>query len=128
MDMKAFLRANWDRALAAVLVLLGVIALIIGWWGVSGTGLAAEQNPYLVSGGLLGLALIGIGCTLWLSADLQDEWRRMDAVEERLAQLASAPPPSGNDDVGDAKPAPDNGEVAPRRRVLSREARSRSVP
>ena len=56
----------------------------------SGTGITAEQNPYLISGGLVGIALIGIGCTVWLSADLQDEWRRLDAVEERLAQLTGA--------------------------------------
>jgi hypothetical protein len=91
MELKKLIRANWDRAVAAALVLLGVIALILGWWGVSGTGVAAEQNPYLISGGLLGIALIGIGCTLWLSADLQDEWRRLDAAEERLSELVGPP-------------------------------------
>lgn len=85
--MRRFLRANWDRALGAALVLAGVVALVVGWLGISGTGLAAEQNPYLISGGLGGIALVGIGCTLWLSADLQDEWRRLDALEERLAAL-----------------------------------------
>ena len=91
MELKKLIRANWDRATAAALALLGVLALILGWWGVSGTGVAAEQNPYLISGGLLGIALIGIGCTLWLSADLQDEWRRLDAAEERLAKLVGPP-------------------------------------
>jgi hypothetical protein len=91
MELTKLIRANWDRATAAALVLFGVVALILGWWGVSGTGVAAEQNPYLISGGLLGIALIGIGCTLWLSADLQDEWRRLDAAEERLAELAGPP-------------------------------------
>jgi hypothetical protein len=87
MELKSFLRANWDRTTAGVLVVLGALALLIGWIGVSGTGLAAEQNPYLISGGLLGIALIGVGCTVWLSADLQDEWRRLDALEEKLDGL-----------------------------------------
>jgi len=91
MDMKQFLRSNWDRVAAVLLGVLGVIALVLGWVGVSGTGLAAEQNPYLISGGLAGIALIGVGCTIWLSADLQDEWRRLDGVEERLAQLVDRP-------------------------------------
>jgi hypothetical protein len=86
MEMKSFLRANWDRALAVALVLAGAVALVIGWFGVSGTGLTAEQNPYLISGGLAGIGLIAVGCTLWMSADLQDEWRRLDALEERLAE------------------------------------------
>lgn len=88
MEMKTFFRANWDRALAVGLVAVGVIALILGWIGVSGTGLAAEQNPYLISGGLVGIALIAVGCTVWVSADLQDEWRRLDALEEHLERLA----------------------------------------
>ncbi len=87
MELKTFIRANWDRVMAAGLVALGAVAIVLGWWGVSGKGLAAEQNPYVISGGLGGIALIGLGCTLWLSADLQDEWRRLDALEERLAQL-----------------------------------------
>jgi hypothetical protein len=88
--MKMLLRANWDRVLAVTLVLAGMVALIVGWVGVSGTGLAAEQNPYLISGGLGGIALIVVGSTIWVSADLQDEWRRLDALEERLGELASA--------------------------------------
>ena len=107
MEMKAFLRANWDRSLAVGLVVLGAIALVLGWFGVSGTGLAAEQNPYLISGGLLGIALIGIGCTVWLSSDLQDEWRRLDAVEERLAELvASGAAPEVPSPPEPAKPKP----------------------
>jgi hypothetical protein len=91
MAMKTFLRANWDRVLAVGLVVLGVVALIVGWIGVSGTGLTPEQNPYLISGGLGGIALIAIGCTVWVSSDLQDEWRRLDAIEERLGELGPQP-------------------------------------
>jgi hypothetical protein len=87
MEMKSFVRANLDRVLAAGLVVAGLIALLVGWIGISGSGLAAEQLPYLISGGLGGIALIAIGCTMWVSADLQDEWRRLDALEERLGSL-----------------------------------------
>jgi hypothetical protein len=90
MEMKTFLRANLDRVVAAGLVVVGLIALIKGWIGVSGTGLAAEQLPYLISGGLGGIAMIAVGCTVWVSADLQDEWRRLDALEERLVELRKA--------------------------------------
>ena len=92
MEMKTFVRANADRVVAVGLVVVGIVALIVGWFGVSGTGLAAEQIPYLVSGGLGGIVLIVIGCTAWVSADLQDEWRRLDAIEEQLEQLASSRP------------------------------------
>ena len=87
MEMKKLVRANWDRVAGVVLVLAGVVLLIVGWFEISGTGLVAEQLPYLVSAGLGGLALITLGCTAWLSADLQDEWRRLDGIESRLRSL-----------------------------------------
>lgn len=87
MSRSEFVRANWDRVLAVGLLVLGMLALLLGWLGVSRTGLAAEQNPYLISGGLLGIALIGVACTLWLSATLHDEWHRLDAIEQQLEQL-----------------------------------------
>jgi hypothetical protein len=108
MEMKTFVRANADRVIAVGLVLVGVVALVVGWFGVSGTGLAAEQIPYLVSGGLGGVVLIVIGCTAWVSADLQDEWRRLDAIEEQLEQLASV-----NDvDARDTAPTNPNGRAS----------------
>jgi hypothetical protein len=88
MDLMALVRANPDRVTAVGLVIVGAVAVVLGWIGVSGTGLAAEQIPYLVSGGIGGLLLVVVGCTAWVSADLQDEWRRMDAIEDHLAKLA----------------------------------------
>lgn len=87
MKVTAFVRAQWDRVGGVALSGIGLLAIVLGWVGVSGSGLTAEQVPYVVSGGLGGIALITIGCTMWLSADLQDEWRRLDELEERLAEL-----------------------------------------
>ncbi len=90
MGTLTYLRAQWDRAVGIGLVLLGAIALLLGWIGVSGAVYPAEQLPYLMSGGLGGLFLLGMGATLWLSADLRDEWRHLDVleadVESRLAE------------------------------------------
>jgi hypothetical protein len=85
MDMNAFLRAQWDRVVAVGLIVLGGVALLVGWIGISGTALSYKQLPYVISGGLFGIALIGIGLTLYLSADLRDEWRKLDALEDALA-------------------------------------------
>jgi len=86
MDPAKWLRLQWDRALAWVLVTAGAIALIVGWVGVSGTAYAAEQLPYIISGGIGGIFLLGVGATLWLSADLRDEWRKLDRIEEAMLQ------------------------------------------
>jgi hypothetical protein len=57
------------------------VALIIGWIGVSGSGYPAEQNAYIISGGIGGMFLLGLGGSMWVSADLRDEWRKLDRLE-----------------------------------------------
>ncbi|HEV3353250.1 MAG TPA: hypothetical protein VG076_10020 [Acidimicrobiales bacterium] len=47
--------------LGAVLMPLGVVLILLGWSGVSHTTDTFEQTPYVVSGGLLGLALVVAG-------------------------------------------------------------------
>lgn len=48
-----------------VLLPLGVLLVLIGWLGTARTPLVFEQVPYVVSGGLLGLALVVIGGFLY---------------------------------------------------------------
>jgi hypothetical protein len=44
-----------------VLLLGGFVAIVIGWFGASHTPLPFEQTPFIISGGLLGLALVFAG-------------------------------------------------------------------
>jgi hypothetical protein len=81
-----WMRVQWDRAAAIALAVGGLISLLVGWRGVSGTPHIAEQMPYLVSAGLLGLFLLGAGIALWLSADLRDEWAQIGGVRQLLEQ------------------------------------------
>src|ERR1700738_3176234 len=90
MDMKTVVRALWDRIGAGVLVGAGGLLLLLGWLGVSGTPYPEEQIPYVISAGFTGLALIGIGATLWLSSDLRDEWHRLHALEEAVQDLLAS--------------------------------------
>jgi hypothetical protein len=90
MKLKSLVRAQWDRAAAVGTTLLGLGALLVGWIGVSGTGYVTEQLPYVVSGGLLGLFLVLVAASMWVSADLRDEWRKLDAIDRHLAELAAA--------------------------------------
>ena len=89
MDFVTFLRNQWDRVAAWVLIALGGLLLLIGWLGVSDALLPTEQMPYIVSGGLGGICLIGIGVMLWLSADLRDEWSELHEIARRLGSESS---------------------------------------
>lgn len=78
------LRYQWDRTVAVALVVGGLVAVVVAWVLASGTILTFEQIPYLMSGGLIGVCLVAVGATLWLSADLRDEWRKLDRLEEAV--------------------------------------------
>ncbi|MDQ2650999.1 MAG: hypothetical protein M3Z03_15785 [Actinomycetota bacterium] len=96
MDLKAWLRAQWDRALAVLLVVVGGLALLLGWLGIDDALYPGQQIPYVLSGGIGGLFLVGVGAALWLSADLRDEWRKLDEIDQKLDRLlAQQDPPEG---------------------------------
>lgn len=84
MDLISALKVQWDRSFAFVLALLGGFALILGYVGVSGEAYLARQMPYIISGGFTGIFLLGVSATLWLSADLRDEWRELHVTRTLL--------------------------------------------
>ncbi|MGD6748127.1 hypothetical protein ACOKM3_40515 [Streptomyces sp. BH106] len=92
MDLVTRIRSQWDRLTAALTALAGAVTLVLGWRGVSGTPYPAEQLPYMVSAGLGSLFLLGLSSALWLSADLRDEWRKLDRIEQALRTGGGATP------------------------------------
>jgi hypothetical protein len=91
MKVVAYIRNQWDRVSAWLCVIAGAVALVLGYFGVSGTLETGKQLPYVVSGGLAGLFLLGLGAMLWLSADLRDEWRKLDAIDRHLTATGALP-------------------------------------
>ena len=90
MDLFDWLKAQGDRATGIALVAIGLLAIVLGYRGVADATLPTEQIPYLASGGILGVFALGCGATLWLSADLRDEWRKLDEIHETLQANATA--------------------------------------
>jgi hypothetical protein len=73
----------------------------------------AEQLPYIVSGGLVGVVLVGLGGMLWLSADIRDEWGELHEIARLLgadnAERAGERALAGMEDVGSETSEADNG-------------------
>jgi hypothetical protein len=83
-NLTRWIRYQWDRAVAVGLTVVGALCLLLGYLGLSRHVYPAQQLPYILSGGLVGLFLLGIAGTLWLSADMQDEWRQLRDLEEAV--------------------------------------------
>jgi hypothetical protein len=58
---------SWLLILGSALLPLGVGLILLGWYGAAQTSLDWEQTPYLISGGLLGLGLLGVGVAMFFS-------------------------------------------------------------
>ena len=86
MDLLTFVRNQWDRVGAWVAIAVGALLLVLGWLGVTNTPYTVEQIPYVVSGGLGGIFLLGVGAMLWISADLRDEWRKLEEIRQAQAE------------------------------------------
>ncbi len=83
--------------IAAATMTMGLTAILLGWFGAARSTLVEEQIPYLISGGLLGLALATIGALLffshWLTVGIKEarqrEHARRQDHQELMATLRS---------------------------------------
>ena len=75
----------------AVLVPLGILVVLLGWYGAAHTGFLFEQIPYLISGGMLGLALVTVGAfayfAYWMTRLYQQQQAQTDRTVEVLERL-----------------------------------------
>lgn len=93
--------------IGALLMPLGIFAIFLGWYGVAHTKYQYDQLPYVVSGGLLGLALVFLGGFIYFGAWLarigneqRESTRQLTDAMLTLVDLAGkqgglAPGPAG---------------------------------
>lgn len=69
--------------LGGIVAPLGLIVVLLGWWGAAHSLYVFEQLPYLISGGLLGIGLIFLGAFFYFA-----HWMTQ-LVREHRAQSAA---------------------------------------
>jgi hypothetical protein len=72
---------RWMLVVGGTLLPLGVMLVLLGWYGASHTVLLFEQIPYLISGGLLGLSLVMAGGFVYFAY-----WMTLLVRENRTAR------------------------------------------
>jgi hypothetical protein len=79
--------------LGGVLAPLGLLAVLLGWFGASHTPNSFEQIPYLISGGLLGLGFVFLGgflyFTHWVTVLVRESRAQSDRAVEALERIES---------------------------------------
>lgn len=72
-----------------ILVGIGAVMIIIGYLGVAHQVLVAKQIPYLVSGGILGVAVVGLGVMFIATEQVRHDADRLDRLERMVDELHS---------------------------------------
>lgn len=89
-DRQEFWTWVWSAVrpvLGWVLAALGALALFLGWYGVSGESLTAKQLPYLVSGGLTGIALVVVASAFLATEDVRRQLSQVDDLRRKVDDL-----------------------------------------
>jgi hypothetical protein len=82
---------RWLLIIGGTLMPLGVLLILLGWLGASHTPFPFEQTPYLISGGILGLALVVGGgfvyFAYWQTIRVRESREQTREITSGLARL-----------------------------------------
>lgn len=93
-------QVRYGRILGLAFMLVGFVAIGLGWHGMARVACPDCQFPYLLSGGATGIGLILVGVMLVVAAQLRDERMKLadqlrdvgTAVSKAVAATGGGPP------------------------------------
>lgn len=113
-------RARLLLIFGGVLVPLGFVLILLGWFGAAHTPRLYEQIPYAISGGLLGVAIVFAGSfcyfTYWLTQLVVTARRDASETREALGRIEQLLAASLADRAVPVAPGPSSNGSAPRRK------------
>ncbi len=87
-----WIRAQWDRVAGYGCIAAGAVSMTVAAVQISRSPSILSQLSYIGSAALLGLLLAVVGVGLLVTADLHDEWRKLDRIEAATRAAAPARP------------------------------------
>ena len=76
--------------LGILLCLLGFAGIFLGWNGAASSNVSMAQFPFLISGGVTGLAIVVVGAAMLVIQSAREDRARLEAVLERIAIATEA--------------------------------------
>jgi hypothetical protein len=80
-------RLDWRQAVGVALIAAGLISLLIGYVGISGTKDTYDQLTYFLSNGIGGAAAIIVGSTVLVIREHVADRQAMAQLDERLSSI-----------------------------------------
>src|SRR3954452_16639862 len=95
---------RWLLIVGGALMPLGVLLILLGWVGASHTPFQFEQTPYLISGGILGLALTIAGgfvyFAYWQTLRVRESREQAQEIVSALARVEALLASGGSSSAG----------------------------
>jgi hypothetical protein len=81
------LRNSWQVVAGSILIPLGVVFILIGWYGAAHARVVQQQIPYMVSGSFIGLGCMVVGGFLFWGHWLYRIYDQADLHHEEQQQM-----------------------------------------
>jgi hypothetical protein len=109
---KLDLRNSWQVVAGSILIPLGVVLILIGWYGAAHARVVQQQIPYMVSGSFIGLGCMVVGGFLFWGHWLYRLYDQADLHHEESQQLLEliAASLAGQRMIGGPMPADGGGD------------------
>ena len=82
---------KWLEWIGMALIVFGFVCILLGWYGAANSPYLYEEVPYVISGGLLGVALVIGGGVLvrcaWSMRQIEEERRNALAIVRSVDRL-----------------------------------------
>ena len=82
---------KWLEWIGMALIVFGIVCILLGWYGAANSPYLYQEIPYVISGGLLGVALVIGGGVLvrcgWSMRQIEEERRNALAIVRSVDRL-----------------------------------------